>query len=78
MITIKSDREIELMRHAGRLVSEMHKFIKPYIKAFKTMIGSDAYARTYHIETIWCRIADLIRRPAMAYDDFIKKTIEGK
>ena len=32
MITIKSEREIELMRHAGMLVSEMHKFIKPYIK----------------------------------------------
>lgn len=32
MITIKSDREIELMRKAGMLVSEMHKFIKPYIK----------------------------------------------
>ena len=33
MISIKSEHEIELMRHAGHLVSEMHKFIKPYIKA---------------------------------------------
>ncbi|MBR1376338.1 MAG: type I methionyl aminopeptidase [Bacilli bacterium] len=32
MITIKNEREIELMRHAGMLVSKMHKFIKPYIK----------------------------------------------
>ncbi len=32
MIIIKSEREIELMRHAGMLVSKMHKFIKPYIK----------------------------------------------
>ena len=32
MITIKSDREIELMSKAGMLVSEMHKYIKPYIK----------------------------------------------
>ena len=32
MITIKSEKEIELMRHAGLLVSKMHKFIKPYIK----------------------------------------------
>lgn len=32
MITIKTPREIELMRKAGMLVSEMHKFIKPYIK----------------------------------------------
>ncbi|MBQ8131919.1 MAG: type I methionyl aminopeptidase [Bacilli bacterium] len=33
MITIKSEREIELMRHAGMLVSKMHQFIKPYVKA---------------------------------------------
>ena len=32
MITIKSEYEINLMRKAGMLVSEMHKFIKPYIK----------------------------------------------
>ena len=32
MISIKTDKEIELMRKAGMLVSEMHKFIKPYIK----------------------------------------------
>lgn len=32
MISIKSSREIELMRKAGMLVSKMHQFIKPYIK----------------------------------------------
>ena len=32
MITIKSKNEIDLMRHAGMLVSKMHQFIKPYIK----------------------------------------------
>ena len=32
MISIKSEREIELMREAGKLVSLMHQFIKPYIK----------------------------------------------
>ena len=32
MISIKSKREIELMRHAGKLVSLMHQYIKPYIK----------------------------------------------
>lgn len=32
MITIKSEREIELMRKAGMLVSEMHEYIKPFIK----------------------------------------------
>lgn len=33
MISIKSEKEIELMRKAGMLVSKMHQFIKPYIKA---------------------------------------------
>ena len=32
MITIKDEREIELMRHAGMLVSKMHKYLKPFIK----------------------------------------------
>ena len=32
MISIKSEHEIELMKHAGMLVSKMHQFIKPYIK----------------------------------------------
>ena len=32
MISIKGEHEIELMRHAGMLVSKMHQFIKPYIK----------------------------------------------
>ena len=33
MITIKSEREIELMKIAGHIVYETHKYIKPYIKA---------------------------------------------
>ena len=32
MITIKSQREIDLMKKAGMLVSLMHKYIKPFIK----------------------------------------------
>ena len=32
MITIKSEREIELMRKAGMLVSLMHQYIRPFIK----------------------------------------------
>lgn len=32
MITIKSEKEIELMRHAGYLVSLTHQYLKPYIK----------------------------------------------
>ena len=31
MITIKSDREIELMREAGYMVSKTHKYLKPFI-----------------------------------------------
>ena len=41
MITIKSKSEIELMRKAGMLVSEMHKFIKPYIKEGITTMELD-------------------------------------
>ena len=33
MITLKSPREIELLRIAGNVVYQTHKFIKPYIKA---------------------------------------------
>lgn len=33
MITIKSDREIELMKVAGQIVYETHKYLKPFIKA---------------------------------------------
>ena len=32
MITIKSPREIELLRIAGKIVYETHKYLKPYIK----------------------------------------------
>lgn len=32
MITIKDEREIDLMRHSGMLVSKMHKYLKPFIK----------------------------------------------
>ena len=31
MITIKSPREIELLRIAGNVVYQTHQFIKPYI-----------------------------------------------
>ena len=33
MITIKSNREIELMKIAGKIVYEAHQYIKPFIKA---------------------------------------------
>ena len=32
MITIKSEEEIELMRHAGYLVSLTHQYLKKFIK----------------------------------------------
>ena len=41
MITIKSEREIELMRKAGMLVSLMHKYIKPFIKEGITTLELD-------------------------------------
>ena len=33
MITIKSKREIELLRIAGNVVYETHQYLKPFIKA---------------------------------------------
>ena len=30
MISIKSEREIELMRKAGMMVSKTHKYLKPF------------------------------------------------
>lgn len=50
MITIKSEREIELMRHAGMLVSEMHKYIKPYIKAGITTKELDKLCEDFIID----------------------------
>ena len=50
MITIKSQREIELMRKAGMLVSEMHKFIKPYIKEGISTYELDALCEKFIIE----------------------------
>ena len=32
MIKIKSERELELMRIAGKIVYETHKYLKPFIK----------------------------------------------
>lgn len=47
MISIKSEKEIELMRHAGMLVSKMHQFIKPYIKAGITTKELDALCEKF-------------------------------
>ncbi len=50
MISIKSEKEIELMRHAGMLVSKMHKFIKPYIKAGITTKELDKLCEKFIID----------------------------
>lgn len=50
MISIKSDREIELMRNAGMLVASMHKFIKPYIKEGITTKELDKLCEKFIIE----------------------------
>ncbi len=49
MITIKSEREIELMRKAGMLVSEMHKYIKPFIKEGITTLELDKLCEEFII-----------------------------
>lgn len=50
MISIKSEKEIELMRHAGMLVSKMHNFIKPYIKAGITTKELDKLCEKFIID----------------------------
>ena len=50
MITIKSEREIELMRQAGMLVSKMHQFIKPYIKEGITTKKLDELCEKFILE----------------------------
>ena len=50
MITIKSKREIELMRHAGYLVSLTHQYLKPYIKEGITTRKLDELAEAFIIK----------------------------
>ena len=47
MITIKSPREIELMRVAGNIVYETHKYLKPYIKEGITTKELDKLAEDF-------------------------------
>ena len=47
MITIKSPREIELMRIAGNIVYETHKYLKPYIKEGITTKKLDELAEKF-------------------------------
>lgn len=47
MISIKSEREIELMREAGMMVSKTHKYLKSYIKAGITTRELDKLAYDY-------------------------------
>lgn len=47
MITIKSEREIEIMRKAGEMVSLTHKYLKNYIKPGITTKELDKLAEEY-------------------------------
>ena len=47
MISIKSDSEIELMKEAGRLVGETHKYLKQFIKEGITTIELDKLAEDF-------------------------------
>ena len=47
MITIKSEKEIELMRKAGYLVSLTHQYLKPYIKPGITTKELDKLAEEF-------------------------------
>lgn len=47
MITIKSNREIELMREASNMVSKTHKYLKEFIKPGITIKELDKLAEEY-------------------------------
>ena len=47
MITIKSEREIELLRIAGNIVYETHQYLKQYIKPGITTLELDALAEEF-------------------------------
>lgn len=47
MITIKSEREIELLRIAGNIVYETHQYLKQYIKPGITTIELDRLAEKF-------------------------------
>lgn len=47
VITIKSEKEIELMRHAGYLVSLTHQYLKPFIKPGITTKELDELAEDF-------------------------------
>lgn len=50
MITIKSEREIELMKKAGYLVSLTHKYLKPFIKEGITTKELDKLAENFIVK----------------------------
>ena len=56
MITIKSDREIELLKKAGNIVYKTHQYLIPYLKEGITTLEldriesflTDAYSKHHH------------------------------
>lgn len=49
MIKVKSNREIELIREAGKIVYDTHQYLKPYIKEGITTRELDTLAEKYII-----------------------------
>ena len=47
MISIKSDREIELLRVAGNIVYQTHQYLKPYVKEGITTKELDSLAEAF-------------------------------
>ena len=47
MISIKSEREIELLRHAGNIVYKTHQYLKPYLKEGITTREIDELAANF-------------------------------
>ena len=49
MISIKSKREIELLKIAGNIVYETHKYIKPFIKPGVSLLKLDSLAEEVRV-----------------------------
>ena len=47
MISIKSDREIELLKIAGNIVYQTHQYLKPFIKEGITTLELDKLAEDF-------------------------------
>ena len=57
MITIRSEREIELMRESGRLAAQTLDMIEPYVKPGVSTLELNDICHDYIVNTFVCPMA---------------------